>query len=219
MMNYFLMGYPNRLSSHMGPGTANPSFPYISPDLGTNFATSGYFLWIKSTNGYPWDVKTFDQNYVYDRSTELVWGDPTSFKRFNQDLPMSHRCAPIGKQGATIKIPSASTNFTSYSNCQPAKVQNLGYVKNQISVPRSFDTKGNLGTVLERDFIYQYSCDSNYENCKYQEIFRLGYQVGIFDWRYYNNVNGKFQLVQESKINHFGPGSATPYLPCSTSYE
>ena len=90
----------HRLDQHMGPGNANPSYTYINPDNGSgNYANIGYFLWIKGASGYPWDVKTWDTNYIYDRSTELVWTDPTSFKRFNQDLPISPRCITKKKAG------------------------------------------------------------------------------------------------------------------------
>jgi hypothetical protein len=219
MLNYFVMAYPDRLSNNMGPGNANPVYTNIEPELGDKFATNGHFLWTKSSVGYPWDIKTFDQNYIYDRTTELSWTDPTTFKRFKTDLPMSRRCAPVAKSGGTINVSSAKTNFTSYANCQPTKTQNLGYVANTISAPTYVNTGGNLGTVLSRDFTYRYSCDSHYANCTYQEVFSLGHRIGLYDWKYYKSVKGSFHLVQESKINRFDSGSATPYLPCASSYE
>lgn len=219
MMNYFTMGYPNRLANNMGPGNANPIYTNIVPDLGEIFASKGVFLWTKSSIGYPWDIKTFDQKYVYDRTTEMNWNDPTSFKRFNIDLPMAKRCVQVGQSGQSIKIPSANTNYTSYANCLPTLTQNLGNVLNLVSPPRLVNTGGNLGTVLTRFFTYRYTCDSNYQNCAFQEIFSLGYQVGLYHWRYYQNKGGVFKLVQESTINQFKSGSATPYLPCSSSYQ
>jgi hypothetical protein len=219
MMNYFTMGYPNRLTNNMGPGNANPIYTTIIPELGDSFATNGYFMWTKSSIGYPWDIKTYDQKYIYDRTTELSWVDPTMFKRFDNDLPMSKRCVRTGKSGPSIKIPSANTNYTSHANCLPTLTQNLGYVLNMISAPKLVNTGGNLGTIQTRNFTYRYSCDSNYQNCAFQEIFSLGYQVGLYDWRYYKNIGGVFKMVQESKINQFTSGSATPYLPCMNSYQ
>jgi len=219
MLNYFTMGYPNRLDHYMGPGNANPVYTDISPDLGSNFATSGRFLWTKSSIGYPWDIKAFDSNYVYDRTTELSWTDPTSFKRFNTDLPMSKRCVPVKKSGGSIKVSSANTNYTFYGNCQPTKTQNLGYVVNSISPPTMVNTGGNLGSIKTRYFTYKYSCDSSYGNCAYEEVFSLGYGIGLYDWKYYVNQGGSMVLNQESVINGFDSGSATPYTPCTTSYE
>lgn len=217
MMNYFVMGYPNRLTNYVGPGNANPIYTSITPDLGAAFATSGQFEWIKSSAGYPWDVKVFDSNYIYDRTTELSWTDPTAFKRFDVDLPMSKRCVPLGNS-STIKIPSSGTNFSSYASCSPTQTQNLGYVVNTISSAYKVTT-GNLGTVKTRYFTYKYSCNSNYDSCKYKEVFSLGYHVGLYDWKYYVNNGSGFVFVQESVINQFDPGSATPYLPCTTSYQ
>src|SRR6266478_4212914 len=104
MLNYFVMNYPDRADYHMGPGNANPIYSAIFPDNGLSFATTGYFVWTKGANGYPWDVKTFDQNFVYDRSTELTWTDPQTFKRFNVDIPMSPRCVA---KGATSPDPNS----------------------------------------------------------------------------------------------------------------
>lgn len=70
-MNYFTMNYPNRVDHYMAPGNANPVYTAIVPELTSSFASQGYFLWIKSPAGYPWDVKAFDGNYIYDRTTEL----------------------------------------------------------------------------------------------------------------------------------------------------
>ncbi|HZQ67189.1 MAG TPA: hypothetical protein VFA68_01615 [Terriglobales bacterium] len=219
MMQYFAMGYPNRLASYMGPGNANPIYTTVVPDLGAGFAASGYFVWTKSALGYPWDVKSFDTNYVYDRTTELGWTDPTSFKRFSTDLPMSRRCVPMGKAAAPVKIASSRTNYNSYANCQSTQTQSLGYVVNSVSAPVQVNTGGNLGTVSTRYFRYQYTCDSSYGNCAYMEVFSLGYQIGLYDWKYYQNQSGKWVQVQESVINQLDGGQATPYLPCPNSYQ
>jgi len=218
MMNYFTMAYPNRLASYMGPGNANPIYTTITPDLGSSFAITGQFLWTKSAVGFPWDIKVYDSNYIYDRTTELSWTDATAFKRFNIDLPMSRRCVPIHDGGGQIKIPSSKTNYTSYGNCLPTKTQNLGYVINSISRPVTYNI-GNVGAVKTRAFTYKYSCDSTYANCAYQEIFSLGYGIGLYDWKYYVNQNGTFVFKQESLINKFNSGAATPYLPCTSAFQ
>ena len=220
MLNYFTMAYPNRLQNHMGPGNANPIYTvFEGTDPGTSFTTTGEFFWLKSAQGYPWDIKTFDSSYVYDRATEANWNDPTSFKRFDTDLPMSKRCVSTRKSGGSIRVSSSSTNYSTYSNCAKTQTQNLGYVINSISAASVVDTGGNLGTVKTRYFTYSYSCDSSYKNCAYQEVYSLGYGVGLYDWKYYVNQNGTFVQTQESIINQFDSGSATPYLPCASSYQ
>ena len=219
MLNYFVMAYPTRVANFMGPGNANPIYSWISPDYLDAFADTGYFVWTKSSNGYPWDVKSFDTRYVYDRSTELVWNDPQSFKRFDQDLPITHRCVKVGKPGATIKLAAASTGYSFYSSCTPYKTEYLNYVRNTLTAPVLIDTGGNLGQVPTRLFKYHYDCDSTYANCHDMEVFSLGYQLGLYDWKHYTAQNGKWVLRQESSINNFDVGQTTPYLPCVSSYE
>lgn len=218
MMNYFLMSYPDRIDKHMGPGNANPAYSVIIPEYGSMYPAQGLFLWIKSVKGYPWDVKTFDQNFIYDRATELHWGDPTSFKRFNKDLKMSPRCIGLKKAGGTIKIPPSDSAYTFYSSCQAYQSSALSYVRNAISTPVNVKV-GNLGTVRTRYFRYRYACDSSYTNCKYMELFSLGYGIGHYDWKYYTNQNGQWVLVKESVIDQLSQGQTTPSLPCTTSYQ
>src|SRR2546430_10172845 len=147
MMNYFVMKYPDRADYYMGPGNANPIYSAIFPDNGLSFATTGYFVWTKGANGYPWDVKTFDQNFVYDRSTELTWTDPQTFKRFNVDLPMSPRCVAKGAASPVIQIPAANSSYSFYSACTAYKTSGLKNVLNQISAPAQVKAGGNIGKV------------------------------------------------------------------------
>ncbi len=219
MLSYFVMGYPNRVSNFMGPGNANPIYSSITPDYLDQFADTGYFVWVKSVNGYPWDVKSFDTNYVYDRTTELAWSDPQSFKRFDQDLPITHRCVKIGKVGPAIKVTSANTSYGFYKSCSKYQSGTLNYAWNTLTAPKSIQTAGNMGFVSTRLFKYHYDCDSTYANCKYLEVFSLGYQIGLYDWKYYTSQNGKWVLQQASSINNFDGGATTPYLPCTSSYQ
>jgi len=197
MLNYFVMAYPARVDKNMGPGNANPVYSSVVPDYGDN---------------------TYAAKFVYDRSTELGWTDPTSFKRFNIDLPMSRRCVPVGYSGATLKIPASNTFYQSYSQCAPYLTQPLGYVVNSVSAS-TWVNVGNVGPTRTRYFTYKYSCDSNYANCQYKEVYSLGLGIGLFDWKYYVNKQGSFVLQQESIINQEQGGQTTPSMPCANSYE
>ena len=218
MLDYFMMGYPNRTSIHMGPGNANPIYSSITPEDGSAYDTQGYFVWTKSSSGYPWDVKTFDSNYVYDRSTELTWTDPTSYKRFDTDLPISPRCIAVGAAGAPIQVPATATNFSFYSNCQRYQTSNLGYVLNTVDAPAMVTTTGNIGQINTRRFRYQYSCDASYGNCSDMEVFSLGYNIGLYDWQHYVNQSGQWVLSKESIIDNFVSGQTTPYFACTNTY-
>jgi hypothetical protein len=219
MMNYFVMAYPARVDTYMAPGNANPIYSSIVPDDATNnYAASGYFVWTKSLVGYPWDIKIFDTKYVYDRTTELSWTDPATFKRFDNDLPMTRRCVRIGKSGATIRVPAANTTYQTFSQCQPSVRQPLGYVVNSISAPVVVNLT-TVGPVQTRYFTYKYSCNQNYSACQYMEVFSLGYGIGLYDWKYYVRQKNGLVLTAESIIDNEQGGQTTPSLPCVTSYQ
>ncbi len=218
MMNYFLMSYPDRIDKHMGPGNANPAYNVIVPESGPGYPAQGVFFWIKSVKGYPWDVKTFDDKYIYDRGTELNWNDPTSFKRFNRDLPISQRCVGARRAGNPIRVPPSASAYSFFNSCLPYTTKSLSYVRNTISAPVNVNV-GNAGSVKTRYFRYRYACDSSYANCKYMEVFSLGYGIGHYDWKYYVRQNGQWVFVKESLINQLALGQTTPSLPCTTSYQ
>jgi hypothetical protein len=219
MLTYFVMGYPARVDNHMGPGNANPDYSSINPDFNSNqYASSGYFLWTKDVAGYPWDVKAFNSSYIYDRTTELVWTDPTTFKRFNTDVPIAKRCVRIGQSAPAIKVPSSNTLYSLYSQCNAYETDPLGYVVNSISAPSTVNV-GNVGPTQTRYFTYKYGCDSTYANCAYKEIYSLGQGIGLYDWKKYVRGKNSFKLAQESVINQETLGQTTPSLPCAKSYQ
>ena len=219
MMNYFLMGYPDRIDSSMGSLNANPVYSSVAPELGAGYAQQGYFVWTKGPLGYPWDVKTFDKYYIYDRSTELIWMDPTTFKRFTRDLPLSRRCISPKSSGETIKIKQKQSGYSFYSDCTAYAQADLGYVTTAISKPAMLDTGSNLGQVKTRTLTFTYSCNSDYSNCLYKEVYSLGYNVGLYDWKYYVAQNRKWVLSQDSIINSFTLGQSVPMFTCPNTYQ
>jgi hypothetical protein len=219
MLNYFVMAYPDRTDHYLGPGNANPIYTSIDPEIQTGYAQQGAFYWVKSASGYPWDVNTFDQNYVYHRSTELKWVDPSTFKRQAQDMPLTPRCVSTRGGTAPIKLPPSRSVYSFYSNCQSYQTADLSYVVNTISKPSLVNTGGSLGTVKTRFLNYAYTCNSSYSGCKYLEVFSLGQNVGLYDWKYYTAQNGSWVLKQESVINNFSVGHSTPYFACSNTYQ
>jgi hypothetical protein len=224
MLNYFLMDYPDRTDHFMGIGVgalnSNPIYSSITPEIASaGYTKSGTFIWTKTPSGYPWDVRTYDQDYIYDRATELLWTDPTSFKRFTQDMPISPRCVSTRSDGGTIKTKQRNSAYSFYSNCAVTKTADLGYVTNTISKPVNVDTGGNLGVVKTRTLTYTYACNSNYTQCGYMEVFSLGYNVGLYDWKYYTAQNGQWVLMQDSVINNFSLGQSVPMFTCANTYQ
>jgi hypothetical protein len=219
MLSYFVMSYPSRSDHYMGPGNANPIYTTIDPEIQTGYAPEGTFYWVKSLNGYPWDVNTFDWNYIYHRATELKWTDPSTFKRQAQDMPLTPRCVSIKGGTSPIKLPPSRSTYSFYSNCQSYQTANLSYVVNTVSKPALVNTGGNLGTVKTRLLSYTYACNSSYSACQYKEVFSLGQNVGLYDWKYYTAQNGNWVQKQESVINKFSVGHSTPYFACPNTYQ
>jgi hypothetical protein len=219
MMNYFLMAYPDRTDHSMGSLLANPIYSSITPEINSGYVQQGYFVWTKSELGYPWDVRTFDKNYIYDRATELVWVDPTSFKRFKQDMKLSPRCVSTKGSGDTMKTTQKQSAYRFYTDCEATKTADLGYVTNAISAPVMADTGDSMGTVKTRILTYSYGCNSSYSQCAYKETFSLGLNIGLYDWKYYISKKGKWVLQQESDIDLFTLGQSVPMFSCTNTYQ
>ena len=209
-MQYFVMSKENRESQFMN-GQQNPIYTQVFPDK--DFAASGYWFWLKSASAHGFDVKVFDQNYVYIRSTELVWDDNTTFKRSENDLPIAARCVAPNAPGPEIQV--ADTSFQYFSSCSPYKSSNLGTALNDLDAPLLMDTGGNIGQVLTRVLHYRYNCDSTFENCGDEEQFFLAAGYGLWQWKHYHDG----ALVNSTLINNIVPGTASGTLPCSQSYQ
>ena len=75
---------------HFMSGKPNPLYTEVFPS--EDFAAAGYWFWLKSPKAHGFDVKAFDPDHIYMRSTELQWEDNRTFKRFVHDLPIAARC-------------------------------------------------------------------------------------------------------------------------------
>ena len=210
VMQYFAMDKQSRETQFMN-GQPNAIYTEVFPDQ--DFAPSGYWLWIKSASAHGFDVKSFDENYVYMRSTELTWSDNTTFKRFVHDLPIAARCVALNQPGPELQEPD--TNFQYFSSCQPYKSSHLGTAVNDLDVPQLMDTGGNIGQVTTRVFHYHYDCDSSFQNCVNEEQFFLGKGIGEWQWKHYQN--GAF--VKSELANSMATGVPTATLPCPHSYQ
>jgi hypothetical protein len=209
VMKYFVMNKSRRASQFLD-GRPNPIYTAVFPD--NDFASTGYWFWLKSPKAHGFDVKSFDPKYVYMRSTELTWKDNTSFKRFEHDLSIAARCLPEGQPGPEIRI--SDTKFEYFSSCRPYKSSNLGTAVNNLDAPQQMDVGGNIGQVWTRVLHYHYNCDKNYQNCRDEEQFYLANGYGIWQWKHYKNG----ELVKTALMNEIRPGRPNATLPCSESY-
>ena len=210
VMQYFAMAKGNREVQFMD-GEPNPIYTEVFPDQ--DFAVRGYWFWLKSAKAHGFDVKAFDQNYVYTRSTELIWDDNTTFKRFFHDLPIAARCVADNMAGPEIQV--ADTTFQYFSSCASYKSSKLGTARNDLDAPVVMDTGGNIGRVPTRILHYRYNCDGAYQNCVDEEQFFLASGYGLWQWKHYQNS----ALVKSATMNNITTGTTSATLPCPQSFE
>lgn len=209
MMKYFAMSRDKRID-HFVKGQPNSIFTVVFPD--SDFAPSGYWIWLKSAQAHGFDVKSFDEKYVYMRATELEWKDNTTFKRFEHDLPIASRCVPEGEPGVEVKV--ADTHFQYFASCRPYKSSNLGTAVNDLDAPLRMDA-GGLGELWTRVLHYHYNCDRQFRNCKDEEQFYLGNGYGLWRWMHFRNG----ELLKSALMNDLQRGKPQASLPCAESYK
>lgn len=83
VMKYFVLSQRER-DNYFLDGSPTSVYTEVHPNR--DFAPAGYWFWLKSSSAQGFDVKACDSNYIYMRSTELNWGDNSTFKRFVHDL-------------------------------------------------------------------------------------------------------------------------------------
>jgi len=209
VMKYFAMDEDRRASQFL-QDNPNPIYTQVFPD--SDFASRGYWFWLKSPKAHGFDVKSFDEKYVYMRSTELTWTDNTSFKRFEHDLPIAARCVPAGEPGPELKV--QDTRFLYFSACRPYKSSTVGTAVNDLDAPQKMDGGGNIGQVWTRVLHYRYNCDKNYQNCRDEEQFFLANGYGLWQWKHHHDD----RPVKTALMNDLQQGRPNATLPCQQSY-
>jgi hypothetical protein len=210
VMKYFVMSKDKR-AKHYFEGKPNSIYTEVFPDQ--DFAAEGYWFWLKSPKAHGFDVKAFDEKYVYMRSTELEWKDNQTFKRFVHDLPIAARCVPEDKAGPRIKVDD--TSFQYYHDCQPYKRSKIGKAVLDLDAPEEMDAGGSLGRVSTRVLHYHYDCDKDFDHCRQEEQFFLASGYGLWQWKHFKEGD----LVKTALMNDLEKGHATESLGCSETYE
>jgi hypothetical protein len=202
--------------SHL-TGSGTSMWPYMDK-------TQGQFYWIKGPNGYPWDVKKFDANYIYDWVTEVNWSNPRTYKRhigpIGRGFPLTprfviYRVGDPPKKLSTIATPPSGTNFEIHSGCTKYTKSNLGYVKAEVWGPFYETLGGDMPPNMETlHLAWLWSCDSSYNKCKTKEVFTLAKAYGNVRWQNYKLVSGQYSLIQTSLKKTVVPGTVAPVHPC-----
>lgn len=210
VMQYFAMSKARR-GKYFLEGTPNSIYTQVFPDQ--DFGAEGYWFWLKSPKAHGFDVKAFDEKYVYMRSTELEWKDNRTFKRFVHDLPIAARCVADNKAGPEIRVDD--TRFDYYRDCRPFKSSKIGKAVLTLDAPEEMDAGGNLGRLSTRVLHYHYDCDRQFDHCRQEEQFFLANGYGLWQWKHFKEGD----LVKTALMNDLEKGKAGESLGCRESFQ
>lgn len=145
-----------------------------SVDIVTPIDASGYGQWkhIKNVRGWPWDLKLYDENYVYDWVTEGPHGwsedanvGPRSFKKFIKNhigparepadglITFPRYVNSVNAQFEMAFRP-AQTHYATFENCVLVCEQSLGPVRQLLHGPFMMYHGGDVG--MQPTLIHQY---------------------------------------------------------------
>ena len=193
-------------------------------------------FYVKNPQGNPWDINTYDSNYIYQSVTELGmwhgvnhWNDPTSCRKFDNgsnsgtsDLSMrwAARCAIPGESTLWNPPPSAQPNNTKYityvGQVRQHPGQNLGYSELKLlptSTMTITDHRANPPrpisiTTLPLEYFYTCSVSQNSNSCKSLEVFKYGVDTGVNP---VDNIKHSYGWVQWRFFTNATQGN--PYVP------
>ena len=213
MLAWMTMDPTMAATQHMS-GNHNPIYTTVQPDR---------FFWTKTGQGFPWDIQLYDKNYIYLWVTELNWQNPNTFKVFHDpmlgdyNLPLVPRFAQGGFPGSKVTIPPSNTTYETHSDCNTFTTQKLGGVVNTVWGPYQETLGGDLPANLDTLVIsYQYSCDSQLQNCKNKEEFHVAKPYGLVKWQHQSlQADGTYAAPDNvTVLNIVKTGQVQPYTTC-----
>jgi len=199
---------PDLASGYHLEGNANPLYTVVENDK---------FYWIKSANGYPWDIQLTDNKNIYLWVTEQSWGDPYTFKKShnNTNMALTTRCATPGQPGTAVK--STDTSFEIVAGCKTQQVSNLGTMLNEIWGPTKMNHGGDIPDNTDTITIsYRYDCAPGEQQCQDREEFFLTQRYGLVRWDHAKlQSDGSYKVDNVTVYNKLVPGGPpTPVFPC-----
>lgn len=205
---------PSDMSRHIEGNNDYKAF-YLRP---------GKMYFTKNRQGWPLDEKLYDENYIYDYITENGkdgWFNPADVKQFVIPVKLAPRCIPVGAPGQKVaSVGNSETPFVAKMSCNIVQRTQLGHVLGEVwnQGLHDFgllDEQGQeIGPVDTRVLTYNWSCDSNFQNCAVREELWLARGYGWVEWKNYVLQNGQYVLKQDTIGTHAAPGAPVPVQPC-----
>lgn len=171
---------------------------------------AGYSLkFIKSQQGYPVEIKPYDSEWIYDRTTENGWTSPRDFKQFNPMLSMCPRFWDGIAQGPQ----HADSPFEFWKNCAKIGQSTAGAVSYEIVGPYPVDFGGDVG--LNDSIVIRYRWNGNAGVYGDREELYLTQKAGWCWWTHAKLINGVYVIdaaTLHNKIVAGGPPAIN--FPC-----
>lgn len=172
---------------------------------------TGQSMWFtKTKNGFPWDIKQYDQNFIYDTGTELDWSSPKDFKLMNPKVPM---CVRFWDGNPTSYQFNQHATYDVYGNCKVVAHGDVGPVYYTLQGPFQMDFGGDVGVANTILLTYYWADKKNRE-----QLF-LTDRVGWCVWTHANLVQlspSTADYVVDSYVvhNQIVSGQLVPQFPC-----
>jgi hypothetical protein len=175
----------------------------------------GNQIWyVKNKQGFPWDMNTFDDDFVYQSITEVNWQEPKQFKIFaSKSWPKANGAivwTPRDYEKNAWDMVSEST-YRAYSDCSNFTTKNLGGpVITVTETPKQIDLGGDLGKQFSLQMHYYWG--AAVENLEIN-TYALGF--GWAQWELWSWNGTRYVQKQVSAFNHIAPGgNVHPVFPC-----
>lgn len=168
--------------------------------------TGKTLVYSKTDLGYPWDMKPYDDNWIYDDKTELDW---TSDKDYKQNgWPM---CPRFWDGDPSWYYYQASAPWKSFVNCQQNGQGDVGPVLYSLQGPFNFDFGGMIGPQLTILLSYFWAGLKNREQL---------FLTGTYGWPKWTHAtlqpNGLYLIDSVSLHNQVVQGTVAPVFGCGT---
>lgn len=167
------------------------------------YDTGNNIVYTKTDIRYPWDVKGYDSDFIYDWITELDWTSAKDYKAFARRVAMCPRYWS-GDTSWHLHHGIQTVNF--YKDCV---LTSTGSVVPDYTLtgPFAYNFGGMVGTVNTIRINYQWSPVD-------MEYLHTTLQYGWVRWSHLTLANGVWTEDQWSLHNEVVVGTLTPDFGC-----
>jgi hypothetical protein len=183
----------------MSYGWEGEAFDVVAP---------GKWTRIKNAKGYPWDIRLFDDSYVYDWITEVNYSNPRDYKKFvlnhldangrlADGVPMFPRFLPDGFTHSEILTPKSRSVYRMFLDCKwDQQATDIGDVRHTLSGPFLISHGGDVGT--QPTLVHEYFWNGKSGLYMVVETNLYALNFGWVRWSVANLIGGVYVIQNVS---------------------